>query len=175
MALIERPSVIADELGIVATKLDDALAAVVTILTERLQGGEPKQRAIAVVRNNMIDLRCDCRHAARKTHLAKRLLAQLMTPPLFPATMRIPIVPSNGSSATCCHSKKEERQSFARRADCPRALALFSGKTVPHTVLPENALHAKDARLFGHFSGQIRILPCEDQGFVEQNSKQRKI
>jgi len=125
MALIERPSVIADELGIVATKLDDALAAVVTILTERLQGGEPKQRAIAVVRNNMIDLRCDCRHAARKTHLAKRLLAQLMTPPLFPATMRIPIVPSNGSSATCCHSKKEERQSFARRADCPRALALF--------------------------------------------------
>ena len=85
MTRIGGPAIGADALGVIATKLDDALSAVVTVLAQALQRRQPKPVPVAVVALDVIDLRCDRGDPARNAHLAKRLLLQLSSLTLAPA------------------------------------------------------------------------------------------
>jgi hypothetical protein len=98
MARVERQSVKAN-IRTIATRLDEALRSVMTLLAQALKRTEPKFIDIAVVWLDVIANR-RCRDgAAFQAIFAKRVLKQLVLPDPGPASGAVPLVPFRRLSA----------------------------------------------------------------------------
>ena len=92
MARVERQSVKAN-IRTIATCLDEALRAVMTLLAQALKRAEPELVDVPFVRLNVIADRCRRDDAALQAILAERVCEQLVLPDPGPASLGVPLVP----------------------------------------------------------------------------------
>ena len=92
MARVERQSVKAN-IRTIATRLDEALRAVMTLLAQALKRAKPEVIDIAVMRLNVIADRRRCDDAALCAILTQRVLEQLVPSDSSPASRGVPLIP----------------------------------------------------------------------------------
>ena len=92
VARICRPSVVIDVVR-VAAFIEQALAAVVARLAQRLKLADDECVPVAAMRHDVVGGRCRRGDAVRKAHHAKRMLAQLQGAPATPMRRVVPHAP----------------------------------------------------------------------------------
>ena len=105
MSAVCGPTIITTCLGIVADTLDVALAAVVAVGAEALQGRQPKGVPIAAVTRHVIDFGCGDGQTLALAEAAPRLDTQLMLTQALPAREVVPTSPMRMSIVASRHQR----------------------------------------------------------------------
>src|SRR5262249_36903856 len=139
MARVERQSVKAN-IRTIATRLDEALRAVMTLLAQALKRAKPELVDVAVMRLDVIADFCRRDDAALETERAQRVFEELVPADPRPARRGVPVIP------LCWPAANAHGSTYHPLADVPgprraeSAQRRTDGRTHPDTT------HAQTAR-----------------------------
>jgi len=143
MAQVERQSVKAN-IRTIATRLDEALRAVMTLLAQALKRAKPEVIDIAVMRLNVIADRRRCDDAALCAILTQRVLEQLVPSDSSPASRGVPLIPLCLPAANTHRSTYHPPAHVPSTALCRKVQCRTDGRTHPDTT---HAWRARCSRL----------------------------
>ena len=133
MARVERQSVKAN-IRTIATRLDEALRAVMTLLAQALKRAKPEVIDIAVMRLNVIADRRRCDDAALCAILTQRVLEQLVPSDSSPASRGVPLIPLCLPAANTHRSTYHPPAHVPSTALCRKVQCRTDGRTHPDTT-----------------------------------------